>query len=622
MILYELLAGAPPFDRTELERSGLEAMLRHIREVEPPRPSARLRASADLARSQASRVGGEPRRLVKLLSGDLDWITMKALEKEPSRRYATVRGLSRDVERYLDDEPTEASPPSQLYRLRKFVRRHRRGVAVGAAATVALAAFAVVMAVQAGIIDRARVRAEREAGKARAVNAYLQEMLVASDPWAGGERDITVLEALDRSVASIGATFTGQPLLEAAVRQTLGTTYAGLGHLDQAVVQLDSALVLRRASLGPDHPDVGETQRRRASVLRQETELDAAVAAGQDALRIARLSTSETSPTTVDALEALGRVYKEAGRHAEADSLTRRGLAALDGLPGDTRSRRADLLTLLASIAHRWRSDYAGADSLLAEAVALDRAVDPAGLEVATALNDRAIVKTYLEDYDAALELYGEALDIQRAALGDDHPEVAVTLENMGGVYFRQERYDEAIAQLHQVLDIRRRMLGEDHEAVARTTFNLAMCTLDSGDPEAALPLFRASVAGARRNLGADHIQTATMMHYLGEVLTDQGQLDEAIAIHEHVVAVGERVLAPENLDLSMMRYELGRAYLAHGNTAAAEVVLRQSYDVRLRELGEDSHRVRKTARLLAQICGGTGRDEEAGEFRRVAGGS
>ena len=139
VVLYELLTGKTPFDSKELAQSGLSELRRTLRETEPQRPSRILTTLEDAElQGMAKRWHAEPPKLISLLKGDLDWIVMKALEKDRSRRYETVNGLARDIERYLNNEPVIARPPSRLYRLRKLVRRNRVVFAAGGAVALAL----------------------------------------------------------------------------------------------------------------------------------------------------------------------------------------------------------------------------------------------------------------------------------------------------------------------------------------------------------------------------------------------------------------------------------------------------------------------------------------------------
>src|SRR5262249_15607016 len=160
VLLYELLTGGPPFCRKESEQGGLLEMLRVIREQEPTTPSAKLSTAEGLPTLAANR-GTEPTKLTKLLRGELDWIVLKALDKDRNRRYETANGLAQDLQRHLADEPVHACPPSLGYRLRKFARRQRSALIVGASLVVSAAVIAV-----SGWLYRAAVR---EADHARNV---------------------------------------------------------------------------------------------------------------------------------------------------------------------------------------------------------------------------------------------------------------------------------------------------------------------------------------------------------------------------------------------------------------------------------------------------------------------
>src|SRR5437588_7635414 len=153
VLLYELLAGSPPFTRKDLEKAGMLEMLRVIREQEPSKPSIKLSTAEGLPTLAANR-GTEPGKLTKLVRGELDWIVMKALEKDRNRRYETANGFAQDVQRYLADEAVQACPPSAWYRLRKFVRRHKGPVLAGS--LVLLALVAGIIGTSAGLLQAQR----------------------------------------------------------------------------------------------------------------------------------------------------------------------------------------------------------------------------------------------------------------------------------------------------------------------------------------------------------------------------------------------------------------------------------------------------------------------------------
>ncbi|HUJ44593.1 MAG TPA: protein kinase, partial [Opitutaceae bacterium] len=206
VLLYELLTGRTPFESQELLRAGLDEMRRQIREVEPPKPSTRLRTlEAAALTTTAQHRATEPPRLLHLVRGDLDWIVMRCLEKKRARRYETANELARDLERHLNDEPITARPPSTLYRFQKLVRRNKLVVtAVGAIALALVGGLAVStwMYLQE---KAARNQAETEAAKSKQVDRFLTDMLQGVGPSVALGRDTKLLrEILDKTVRRLG----------------------------------------------------------------------------------------------------------------------------------------------------------------------------------------------------------------------------------------------------------------------------------------------------------------------------------------------------------------------------------------------------------------------------------
>jgi eukaryotic-like serine/threonine-protein kinase len=260
VILYELLTGLLPFDAKALREKGLDELRRTIRETDPPRPSTRLTSSVAAVEAARSR-GAAVRDLARALRGDLDWITLRALEKDRTRRYGSVSDLAADVHRHLDNLPVLASPPSVKYRAGKFVRRHRAGVTAGAVLVGLLMAFAATTGVQARRIARERDRANLEAATATAVNEFLRTDLLAQassrNQGAGGTPDpeIKVRTLLDLAAARVAGKFAANPRVEAAIRATIGETYEEMGLYPAALEQLQRALDLDHRALGIDHAE-------------------------------------------------------------------------------------------------------------------------------------------------------------------------------------------------------------------------------------------------------------------------------------------------------------------------------------------------------------------------------
>jgi len=428
VLLYELLTGALPFEGRELRAKGLEEIRRTIRELEPPRPSTRVRQRGASATAAAASRRTEPGRLASALGGDLDWITMKALEKDRTHRYDTVLDLANDLRRHLRHEPVVAGPPSTVYRARKFVRRHRVGVA--AAVLVLLSLLVGLGGVTAGLL-RAR-RAERAAtaaaAKAEAINEFLVETLGAANPVEGQGRAVTVLDALRGAEAKAGAAFVSQPEVEAAVRGTIGTTYVRLGFPAEA-----------------------------------ERALRAALAA-------AARTTQFTAGDRVALQSALGIALHDQGKLEEAERTCREALAAAEGL-----GRPADVLDLQGNLALVLfdRGDYAAAEPLsravLAEA---RRTLGPTDPDLAVSLNNHGRLLRALGRLDEALVLSREAV----AALGEGHAFRGIALGNVGELECERGEVDAALATLAAGIAVGERALGARHADVVMVRAKLGQC--------------------------------------------------------------------------------------------------------------------------------------------------
>ncbi len=248
VLLYELIAGAPPVAGDELRRAGFDEMRRRIREEEPLRPSTRVSRMGPASEEAAARRRTDAPGLARALRGDLDWIVLKTLEKDRARRYGSPAELAADLGRHLHNEPVSASPPSALYRAGKFVRRNR--VAVTAAALVAAALVAAVAGTAHGL-----VRARREADTARRVSGLMETMIAELNPQSRQGFAADPQEMLDHGLARIETELAGQPLEQARLMAALGVAYAGLGQPDSARRLLERALEIRRTHLGENDLD-------------------------------------------------------------------------------------------------------------------------------------------------------------------------------------------------------------------------------------------------------------------------------------------------------------------------------------------------------------------------------
>jgi serine/threonine protein kinase len=328
VLLYELLTGTTPFEGDTLRRAGLDEIRRMIREEEPPRPSRRLSTLAAERQSTLSeRRGVDGRRLGRLLRGELDWVVMRALEKDRDRRYESASALAADVQRYLGDEPVDAGPPTALYRVRKYVRRHRRLLATAGVILAVLLGATAVSIWQAALArdaqhqaETAEGRAATEAAIARAVNDFLMgDVLGRANSVSqfcdeiGSNLEITVKEALDRAAAKIGERFQDQPLVEAAIRRVIADSYQNLGRHQSTLVHYEREVALRKAHLGPNHADTLTSMENLGKAYSWAGQDADAIAVYQQLLENRRARLGPNDPETLASMTDLARAYHEAG---------------------------------------------------------------------------------------------------------------------------------------------------------------------------------------------------------------------------------------------------------------------------------------------------------------------
>jgi serine/threonine protein kinase/tetratricopeptide (TPR) repeat protein len=301
VLLYELLTSKTPFDPKHLKAAGLEAMRRIIREEEPVRPSNRVGTlGSDELTTTAKRRSTEVPRLISLLRGDLDWIVLKCLEKDRSRRYETASSLASDILHHLNHEPVLAVAPRPVYRLSKFVRRHRLGITLGFGFVSLLIATAVFsswmffrerMALQRAMDEKHR--ADEQEAVNESVNEFFQDRLLGSTLFAGissfeAPAGVSATQFLAQAAGKIEGLYKKRPVLEAKIRQSIGDAYYSdsvkLPAL--AVPQYERALALFRKELAPDHPFALECMSSLADAYDKAGKTNDAVALSQDAIRL------------------------------------------------------------------------------------------------------------------------------------------------------------------------------------------------------------------------------------------------------------------------------------------------------------------------------------------------
>jgi tetratricopeptide (TPR) repeat protein len=486
VMLYELLTGALPFEGKELRQAGLAEIQRIIREKEPARPSTRVPTTGSSATAVARNRQTEPRRLAGLLRGDLDWITMKALEKDRTRRYSTVNGLAQDIRRHLRNEPVVAGPPSAIYRAGKFVRRHRFGVGTAATLALLLVTFAVVMALQAQRIAAERDRANQESLSATQVTSFLVDLFAVSDPGEARGSTVTAREILDKGASRIGRELGGQPLTQAQLQFALGRVYTKLGLYREAQPLLEQSLATRVRLIGRANTTTLTNLNELANLHWYRDEFDKAETLYKEVIAERTRLLGPDDPATLLAQFDLASTYAGQSRLTEAEQLTRATLEAQRRVLGPTHGDTVASLNNLQSIYFR------------------------------------------LQRYGDALPLARQVVDARRRLFGPDHPATLDASHNLATVLDRLGQLDEAERVYVETLEAKRRVLGVSHDSTSRTELRFASLYERQERYAAAEALVNRACASLTERLGPQHARTRECVTRLIGLSDTSGKLAPA----------------------------------------------------------------------------------------------
>jgi serine/threonine protein kinase/tetratricopeptide (TPR) repeat protein len=541
VILYELLAGSPPFTTKQLHEAAFSEMLRLIREVEPQKPSTRLSSSDELPSIAANRKL-EPSRLTRIVHGDLDWIVMKSLEKDRARRYETANGLARDVERFLANQVVEARPPSTGYRVRKFVSRHKGQVV--AAGLVFLTLLAGIAGTALGLL-RAREQKQFAQLAQQQAEQRLAQLERGNELLAGIFTDLNVrrmkeigrpLEAelgerLAKAADRLEGESVGDPLTVATLQWQMGKSLNTLGHSGPAARLLEKSLQTRRDKLGSDHPDTLSSMNELANSYGQLGRLADAQTLYEEALAKSKVTLGPDHPSTLTFMKNLANSYYDLGRRQEALKLFEDTLALRKAKLGSDDPETASSMSDLA-IAYATAGRLQEAVKLFAQSLELRRTkLGPAHIDTLMSMNNLAYCYTLMGRHQEALQLFEETLKQQKATLGPDNPETLRSMGNLAESYYQLNRHPEALKLLTETLALRKSKLGPDHPETLVNMNLLAKTNAALGRNQEALSLFRDTLALRTSKLGSDHPDTLETVHGVATCLEKLGRPQEALPV-------------------------------------------------------------------------------------------
>jgi eukaryotic-like serine/threonine-protein kinase len=638
VLLYELLTGTTPLTTKRVKDAALLEVLRVIREEDPPRPSTRLSESKDSLPSISAQRQTEPARLTKLVRGELDWIVMKALEKDRGRRYETATGLAADVQRHLAGEAVQAVPPTTWYRLRKVVRRHKTAVLVGTVLVLTLVAGAIGTAL--GFVKAVAERNEKEksADAERAAKelaqARLEQVEKANDILAAlfqkldphrARQDQGLRAQLARHVDEAARLLTGDligdPVMVARLQHRLGLSQVHLGYPERGIGLLDRAGETRKAHLGHDNPDTLNTLHCLAEAYEAAGQRGRALKLHEQVVERRRATLGPDHVDTLTSCNCLAACYQDDGQLGKALPLLEQAYERLQRDPGPVPG-------LLPAVMSNLARGYMADDRLdkavpLLEAALGKLKADPGPDHPDTlgVMNNLAVAYSMTNRPKVAVPLLEQVLATVKAQLGPDHAHTLICMDNLGAAYRDAGQPDRAASVYEQALARRRVRLPADHPDVLANIATLAARYEALSQYAKAEALRREAVEKTGKQPGEPSAQAADALNALGVNLLQQRKWADAEAAFQNCLAVRERK-QPDDWRTFSTRTQIGIALLRQEKYADAEPLLRTGYEGMRQRAAKipapgKARRLAAAVEPLVELYDAWGKRDHADEWRK-----
>jgi serine/threonine protein kinase/tetratricopeptide (TPR) repeat protein len=650
VMLYEVLVGELPFSGDDLRQAGPVEMQRILREVDPPKPSTQLTTMGPASSGIAHRRRVSVSTLKKALKTDLDWVVLKALEKDRNRRYGSATALAEDLQRYLDHEPLQAGPPSAMNRLQKLLRRHR--------GTVTAAALVLVTLVGGGIGTFAQWRrAEQRAAELEVVAQFQQDQFRGVNPhlmglrWRDALRELleeqckarglgdgevqTALAAHDERMRGVDFTglalrsldenffvpglkvldtkFEDQPLLQARLRQTVAAVLHDLGRLQLATKPQQQATEARRQLLGDEDRDTLVSTNQLAQLLESQGQLTEAELLYRRSLEISRRVLGDEDRDTLALMRLLGGLLDAQSKPSEAEPILRQSLEVSRRVLGDDdQGTLVSLSRLAGCLLHA--DKLVEAEALYREGLEIRRRVNGEDhRETITSMMNLSQVLQYDRGkWKEAESLMRQSLEASRRVLGDDHVETLSCINNWALFLTQQGKLAEAEPLYRELVQRCGHVLGGDHQYTLVSINNLGQLLRAQRKFSEAERLLRKSLSERRRRLGDTHEDTLTSINNLGLLLEEQGKLDDAEKLYREALE-GRRSKWTEDHRLTLQSIgNLGNFLQDQGKLAEAEPLLRRHQEISRRFLGDQDHDTLAAVKQLVKCLNGLGRLDDA----------
>jgi serine/threonine protein kinase/TolA-binding protein len=597
VILYRLLSGLRPYE-ISASSTDLETQ-RSICAVDPPRPSTAVLRAMQSGPSEEvpdiAQIGVErrlpPERLYRRLIGDLDAIVMRALRKEPDRRYSSVERLVADIRHHLSNEPVQARQGNWLYYTQRFVRRHTTAVVAGAGFLAFVIAVAVVMSLQRQNLAIALEQATHDRERAENVSKFMLDVFSAADPFTNFGREPTARILLDQAARNIQSDLTQQPEVRARLLEAIGRSYRRMGQPDRAITCLQDALRIQQ-TLPPHEGDIGSIVTELAIALREDGRIDESDRYFGKAQELLRDSNNPRSAAHAQLLVDLGRLEKLRSNTSQALGYLTQALVLIREIKGPENQQVGEILAEMSNILV-WSDDLEGAERAARQAVGIYRSVPELH-------PDRVMADYYLADIlfyrgrvDEAAALLERVIAAQRKIYGPVNGTVADTLGSLAQVRIAQENIGEAQRLLVEALSAHKSSQSTAYLKIGYLQTMLATVWIRNAKLPEAEELLRDTLALYEKHIAPDHQYVASAEHYLGEVLLQERKYLDAQVVLASAMDRWKRSGAPQ-WRAARSASALGEALHRQRRNQEAERYLVDSY----RELNADPAADRDSRRI------------------------
>jgi len=572
VVLYELLTGRLPFDLAHRSPAEAEAM---IIEHEPVRPSAVAKRIAAVS-SAENRIPS----VSKTAWADLDVLCLRAIHKDPQRRYRSVEALTRDIDHYLTGEPLEARPDSAGYRLGKFARRNSRALS---AALVTLMLVVALTVFYTARLASARNAALAEAARTTRIQRFMMNLFQGGDADAGPADSLRVVTLIDRGVQE-AKSLDRDPAMQSELLVTLGSIYQKLGNFGRADSLLQFALAKRERLFGPDHPDVASSLVALGSLRDSEAKYAEAERLIRQGLEMSKRRLAPQDPGVLTATTALGQLLEDRGAYDQAiavlDTVVR-----LESAGPETRDLAGSMTELANS--HFYAGHYAISDSLNRLVLAMDRRLyGERHPHVADDLINLGAIQQEMGHFAEAERYDRAALDITERWYGPSHQETASAMTILSRALVSEKRYADAADMLAQALQVQERVYGRVHPRVASTLNELGRVALSEGELDEAEAYYSRELGIYRSVYEDKHYLIGVALSNLSAVALERKDYHKAEALLRDALARYEKALPADHQLVGIASVRLGHVLARELRFAEAEAQSRAGYDILTKKKG------------------------------------